>query len=525
MGVSVAPIGMDRLVRREEIAGAKGALGSVAGVRDKTFAIARPPEVAVSSSGHAIAVNWASVEGATEVEVTSASVRAAAPDTTRLESVTTTPVGEGFQLSLGAHRRLLSIGLVGCKRGDGTLAAIANAGDLDPDRRLVIYANDASGKMGARYAIPHVGAKGGIPSQFSGASLAGGVVSFPELATTRVRVGLVDRTDTDEWAVQAMQLAGSVNVTVVVVSADLSLTTSDGATLWEFPGELTDDAGLIDADVAAPLQGALTKRLNAKSPLSVPLTLKSANDATVGFRLSGPSGALVRRVPGVVSVQLAGEALPLVLPDGALAAERPSTVTADVVVRYAGVRLLDEANDPLPAGRAVGGTIVGASPVQRTLPPTALAAHRIARIGIIGRSPEGCELSVQLVDAVASQAPLTPPGVCTVTASDDIGTWWVDLQQDAPSDVAPAISVRATAGRFFWVTGSQPLARVAVHDPDPGTRPVRLGAGELVRLASDTYHAKSISLRTDAFTSTTSAFDSTLFVTIELGDLTLRYAR
>lgn len=525
MGVSVAPIGMDRLVRRDEIVGAKGALGSVAGVRDNAIAVALLPEVSVSSSGHAIAVNWASVEGATEVEVTSASVRAAAPSTTRLESVTTTPVGEGFQLSLGAHRHLLSIGLVGCKRGDGSLAAIANAADLDPDRRLVIYANDASGKMGARYAIPHVGAKGGIPSQFSGASLTGGVVTVPELATTRVRVGLVDRTDTEEWAVQAMQLAGSVNATVVILPTDLSLTTSDGAKLWEFPGELSDAAGLIDADIAAPLQGALSKRLSTKSPLSVPLTLKSANDATVGFRLSGPSGALVRRVPGVVSVDLAGGTLPLALPDGALAAERPSQVTADVVVRYAGIRLLDEANDPLPTGRAVAGTIVGASPVKRALPPAALKAHRIARIGIIGRSPEGGELSVQLVDAGASQAALTAPGVCTVPASDDIATWWVELQQDAPSDVAPAISVRATSGRFFWVTGSQPLARVAVHDPDPGKRAVRLGAGEIVRLASETFQAKTVSLRTDAFTSATSAFESTLFVTIELGDLTLRYAR
>jgi hypothetical protein len=230
-------------------------------------------------------------------------------------------------------------------------------------------------------------------------------------------------------------------------------------------------------------------------------------------------------VPGVVSVTLAGEPHSPVFAGAPLAAERPARVTADVVVRYGGVRLLDAINDSMPVGRAVSGTIVGATPHRRALPPESLRTHRVARVGIIGRSPEGCELSVQLVDAGPSLAPLTDPGVCTVPASDDVATWWVDLEQDEPSAAPPAISVRATSGRFFWVSESEPLARIAIHDADPGGRPVRIGASELVRLAGEVYEARGASLATAPFAAPAAAFESALFVTIELGDLTLRYAR
>jgi hypothetical protein len=129
------------------------------------------------------------------------------------------------------------------------------------------------------------------------------------------------------------------------------------------------------------------------------------------------------------------------------------------------------------------------------------------------------------VDAGASSAPLAAPGVCAVPPSDELGVWWVDVAQDAPSAAPPAISVRATSGRFFWVTDGAPLARVAVHDPDPGNRPVLHGGAVLARLAGDLFDARGASLATTAFTAPGAAFDSTLFVTIELGDLTLRYAR
>jgi len=520
MGVSLGPLGVERIVN---VVGLPGKATGIA--TDRLAVSALLPDVAVSPAGHGIAVQWASVEGATEVEVTSASLRVAAPTTARIESVSAAPVSEGFQLTLGAHRRLLSIGLLGAKRGDGAESAITTTADLAPDRRLVVYANDAAGQMAARYAIPRVGANGGIPAQFGGASLDGGVVSFPDLTTTRVRVGLVDRSDTQDWAVQPLQLAGQVNATVIVVPADLALVTGDGATLWAFPGELGDEAGLIEADIAAPLQGALASRLAEHAPLTIPLTLKAANDASVGFRFSAPRGALVRREADVVKVPLAGAAVAAALPGGTLAAERPTSVTADVVVRYEGIRLLDEVNDPLPAGRAVSGTIVGSTAQRRVLPPEVLRAHRVARIGIIGRSPEGCELSVQLVDAGPSLASLAPPGVCTVPASDDLAIWWVAVVQQAPSATPPAISVRATSGRFFWVTDSAPLARVAVHDPDPGNRPVRYGGSVLARLAGAVYEARGASLATETFTAPGTTFDSTLFVTIELGDLTLRYAR
>lgn len=522
MGVALRIEGVDR------VRGIAGLPGSAAGIGIGGALVGRLaplPEVAVSPAGHEVAVHWAAVAGATEVEVRHATLQASPPATARIESVNTSPVSEGFQLSLGAHRRLLAVGLLGARRGDGTQATIASAADLDPDRRLVVYASDATGQMAARYAVPRVGARGGIPPQFGGASLDGGVVAFPDLATTRVRVGLVDRSDTEEWAVQPLQLAGQVNATVLVVPADLSLDADDGTTLWAFPGELGDEAGRIEADLAAPLQGVLAARLAQQQPLDVRLSLTASNEASVGLRLSGPSGALVRREPGVVTVELAGAARQAVLAGGPLASERPTSVTADLVVRYAGIRLLDEVNDPMPAGRAVSGTIVGPAPLRRVLPPELLRTHRVARIGIIGRSPEGCELSVQLVDAGPALTPLAPPGVCTVSPSDDLATWWVEVAQAAPSSAPPAIQVRATSGRFFWVGDALPLARLAVHDPDPGNRPVHHGGELLARLTGDRFEAKGTALATAPFAAPGAAFESTLFVTIELGDLTLRYAR
>jgi hypothetical protein len=87
-----------------------------------------------------------------------------------------------------------------------------------------------------------------------------------------------------------------------------------------------------------------------------------------------------------------------------------------------------------------------------------------------------CDVSVRLVDA-DDGTPLGDPGIATVAAAGpNVHPIWVTLPQAEPVSGPVAVAVTATRGRLLWVAAPDPLVGIAVHDPDPGGRPVRIGA-------------------------------------------------
>jgi hypothetical protein len=67
--------------------------------------------------------------------------------------------------------------------------------------------------------------------------------------------------------------------------------------------------------------------------------------------------------------------------------------------------------------------------------------------------------------------------------------------------------------------------RIAIHDPDPGGRPILLAGTAVHSLVDETAQLRGVPLPAAAFQSEAGSFDSDLFVTIEMADVLLRYAR
>jgi hypothetical protein len=88
------------------------------------------------------------------------------------------------------------------------------------------------------------------------------------------------------------------------------------------------------------------------------------------------------------------------------------------------------------------------------------------------------------------------------------------------------LSVRANKGRFFWVCAADPLIRLAVRDPDPGGRPLVLNGKPLLKVTqADEMHLPGQSFAGAAFQNHPPLLESSLFLTVELSDLVLRYQR
>ena len=491
------------------------------------------PDVAVPGAGLDVAaVDWAGVPGATAVEVTSAGISIGPPNkTTVVQPVTVTAANGGFVITLPTGFQLRSLQLAGLKSGD---TAITAAADLNGDRRLVIaLPSPAGGGFGPPvYAVPFVPAEGAVPRSLTGASFDQGVLHLPDVTTGRVLLTLTDGDHPNEFRPIARPALASVTAELVPVPADLTVTDPAGASVWTRPGPLT---ARTDVDLTAATQRTLSAALTAGAPLSTRLHLRAARATTCGLRSATTRGALVRAAAGPVSTTLAGDPVALDLGPTALAGERPGSVSAELTVHYQGIRLSNVVADRLPTGLPTGiaGIVVVAEPVRRVLPAAALTGQDVVRIGVIGRAPVDTALSVQLLDPIAG-TPLGPPAVTPVPAGHDFGTVWLAFiaaqQQAGPAVVA----LTATTGRFLWATGPSsggpdavPLVRVAVADPDPGGRPIRLAGTELTRLtAAPAGPPTATALAPAAFTGPGApVLDSPLFVTVQLSALTLRYPR
>jgi hypothetical protein len=400
--------------------------------------------------------------------------------------------------------------------------------------RLAVTPIDPSGRFFApAVTVPAVDGSGERATMFGGGSFVNGTLTLPELAATTIRIALV-KGDAPDFAQSRPLAVDTVTGWAGPHPRDLTVRGPDGAVLWSFPGTLLGGTPPVPADLTVGLQGALDARHQAGEQLAGEITITAAAPSKVGLGVPTVRGSLLRSIPGTTKVRLAGNPTEVPVEGPQLPSELPTTVVADVHVAYDGVRLAD-ISDLLPEGRAGSGVVVGGDPVVRALAPAALRGEEIARVGLVGRAPVPCEMTIHVVDASpgVEHQPLADPVVTSVdaaAATEEFGVVWAEFDPPVPVDRPVAISATVTSGRFWWVADPEPLVRLAIVDPDPGGRPILLAGQTLLTLEAPTLSVSRAVLPGAGFAGGTTAgqpleLASALFCSIELTDLTLRYAR
>jgi hypothetical protein len=377
------------------------------------------------------------------------------------------------------------------------------------------------------FAVPPVGGTAVSPGSLGGASFVGGVLSLPDVASGTLRVAVV-KGDPGSFTPVGDVVLGKPGATGVRYPSGAQLIDPDGTVVWSSPRELGPGSPSLYVDLKMAVQKALRQKLASKAPLHATFRLTTSAPARL---LAGDlvvSGALLWPFPGVMRTTLCGDPVALALPRSpapAPAIDASTRVVADVTARYDGVRVLAQVSDPLPPTSALAGRILRDEWLGAPLPPDGLRGHTVARIGLIGRAPEKCEISVRLVRPVSGQPLAGDPAVLRLDPSPEIRTVWFSFPQGVPTQEPVSVAARATRGRFYWATGGNDklLVRVAVVDPAPpaALRVVRLG-GEPLALGAE--HQVKVDL-TAHFPSAAPVLESDLFYTIDLSDLTFRYLR
>jgi hypothetical protein len=323
--------------------------------------------------------------------------------------------------------------------------------------------------------------------------------------------------------------------------------------LWSFPEELLPTLPGLSADVRAPVEAALNRRLQEGASPEAPVTARAAEASRARITRRGPTGALLREFSGILETRLEGDPAAIPLPAPALPDGPAGQAVADVTLYYDGIRLLEQFSDPSPSPMgAAQGPVVSAAEVVRALPAGALASYAPVRVGVTGRAPEAASLVLQLVDldAAGALAAVAPAVTLPASPSALLSTHWAETKSVPRCPPRTGVSLRATGGRFLWAGTPEPGVRLAIYDPDPGGRPVRLGSAALGRLhrdengllalqpegsservpapaerKPDRVHLRGWPLPAAVFRGPAPAWSSELFVRIELTDLTLRYPR
>ncbi|GFG52579.1 hypothetical protein CQY20_09175 [Mycolicibacterium agri] len=502
----------------------------VAGLQAVAIRIA-PPLVDVPADGVEFPFDWgADTPGTDRVELAPVVIDMQADSASNfggylMGELAAQPTDGGLSVSIPGGRHVRALTLTDLTSEN---IVFRNKQQLEAaGRRLTVSVRDPRGGWAApTMSVPAVARRGAIPPTLTGASLADGVLRLPDL-TGPIRIAIVGGDTPEEFSPKALTV-GTVIGWAAPTPVDLTLTGPDGATLWNFPGALPDGTRQAP-DVTVAVSAAVEALRTAGKPITGSLALHSKFPCKVRFAVTSVQGDLIRELAGTTTVELAGEpvALPLVRP---LPPGRPGAAIADVKVTYRGKRLAD-ISDPLPPPGPHRGVVVRSDRVLRALPPQALRGEHVSRIGLVGYCPQPTALLVRVVPAAATAksaadlAPIGTPGTAMVDAAAATGVIWVDLPEPIHVDQPVAIEVSAGTGTLFWVADPDPLIRVVVLDPDPGRRPIVLGAVTLLTVDEPAISVARASLPTAPFADTTPLLASALFCTVEISDGQLRYPR
>ncbi len=483
-------------------------------------------QITIPAGGHPVRFNWPPVPGATGAEVTAAAIRISPVATQHsIGELTIKQTGSHYEVTTGS-KRIRTLKLTNLKftaPGADEQTTLQNTSDLPGGWRLVVSLPDGNGGwLPPSHSVPSVGSQGMIPATLTGATFANRVLTLPDIVTPKIRLTLAEGGTPDDFSPQSFTLA-KVEGTETLGVKDLLVEAPDGVTLAAFPGDLPLGRPPLDIDLRVPLETAMETALAAGAAPDVTFTIRGSG--TIRLVVIAADGSLLREVPGVTRTVIEGDPLTPAL-SGPFPTESATATTADLTVRYEGVRLLETVTDPVPAVQGgLIGEVVMESPVRREFPPQGLDGRAVRRIGVVGRAPEAAEVHVQLVRAVSGAA-IGAPGVLEVAPSTEVTTHWVDLPEHTPITEPVALSVRAVSGRFFWVVQGHPLARIAIFDPDYEPRPVTLGGVPLSLIPGEMQtHLPGYAFAPMAFAGQSPTLLSDLFLTVDIGDLVLRYAR
>ncbi|PCK04699.1 MAG: hypothetical protein COA42_18900, partial [Alteromonadaceae bacterium] len=120
-----------------------------------------------------------------------------------------------------------------------------------------------------------------------------------------------------------------------------------------------------------------------------------------------------------------------------------------------------------------------------------------------------------------------------------IALHWFKLDQQPALNLPLGIRLRCNIGRFFWAGNNdstsdqdpEPLLRLAIYDDDPGDESIHLnnpvGTNNTVIARGDQlpFSAQKHSFPQAQFRQFLPEITSNLFLTVDIADLTLRYAR
>jgi hypothetical protein len=490
-----------------------------------------PSAVDIAGPGHRIAIAWRSVAGATRAEVASAllTIHPAVAEEVQANANFRAD-GSGWVIEATPGKRVRAIGLSGFKQPGGAELT----GSLPDGMRIAVAFPQVQGGGfdSPRFAVPAVGRQGAVPPTLTGATFANKVLHLtPSVEASRVRISLVTGANPPAFAEQVTELR-SVQLTTHTATRNAKVTGPDGAALWQVP-ELDPDADPAGVDLRQALEAALNRKLQSGEPLQAEFMVMADAPARAAIGFRGAAGALVRTEAGIIRKVLEGDPVALAVdrpPRGPLSEEAPHSVVGDLTIRYDGLRILESVSDAMPAATVpVSGIVVGAHAAVRDFPPAVLANHRPARIGVVGRAPEPCELAIEFVEVIGDTvgSSLSPPAVLAIDPDGELRTRWVGLPPALRLDRPAGVRVRANRGRFFWAASQAgpPLIRVAIVDPDPGGRPVFLDSAKLADVSHLESHQSAFRFPESTFRGQTPRLHSDLFLTVDCSDLTLRYAR
>jgi hypothetical protein len=467
----------------------------------------------VSAPGLVLPIEWAPVAGATDAEVTEA--------TLVLQSALAEETFPDVPVASEGNHRVLTV------PAGRSVAAIGVGVTLNPGERLTLSLPAQRGGWEAPiFASTGVSNGSMAPQSPRRAPFANNLFTLPDaVSAARLRLSKVTGDDIASFSPVAFD-PGRVNLTATTPPRNLRVLGPDQAAVWQAP-ELPNGAPPVTIDLKTPLEIAFRKQLARQATPSASVTVTADAPARAFVTMGAVHGALVRLEDGITTIALDGAPRPLTLATP-FASEPPSSVVGSLTVKYEGLRLLETVSDPMPAaGAAVSGVIVGPEPALRIFPPEAFDALQPARIGLVGRAPEDCEIAVEFVRIVGASAgpPLGPPAVLTLTASSTIDLHWAATAPGLVLSGPVGIRARANRGRFFWVTaGDHPAMRLAIHDPDPGDRPLTIGATP-IPIVTSTLDQPAFTFPAAAFSRAFPWLSSDLFLTVTIADLTLRYAR
>jgi hypothetical protein len=485
----------------------------------------------VAVPGFTQTVRWNGVAGATSAEVQEANVVLSpevAEETTQDVPFTNE---QGWVVTVPQRKRVKSITLRGLRKtpGPGIIATeITDTAELGDDIKLAVSFPPVQGSRweSPRFTVPAVSAVKMVPKTLTGATFSNSVLSLKDsVPATRVRVSLVKGGAPQDFDVQPAEIS-KIHLSTETAAHNIKLIGPEGNTLWQLP-EFDPSATSVDVDIRAVLELALNAQIKNQQPLEAAFTVSADAPAKAFVGFGRIKGALLRIHEGILRTELTGDPIPLALGD-ALASESPQSVTGDLTIQYSGIRILESVSDEPPeAGAAVSGVTAGEAGVLKIFSPLALEGITPARVGIIGRAAEDCELSLEFVsvDGGIAGVPLGPPGILKLKADKNIRTRWIDVPAGIVLSGATGLRVRGNRGRFFWVSRDQPLARVAVRDPDPAGRPLFVGAVRLKAIVESNSHEPAFRFPAAGFSTAAPALRSDLFLTVDISDLTLRYQR